>query len=490
MSITPTFFWHDYETWGRDYTRDWPAQFAGIRTDAELNEVGEPVSLFCEPPRDRLPDPESCLITGMTPQACRAQGALPEWQFARTVLDCLGEPGTVGVGYNTIRFDDHFTRFLLWRNLHEPYGREWQNDCGRWDLVDVVRCAYALRPEGLAWPRHPDGRTSFKLEDLARANGLLHDSAHEALSDVRATIALARLLRQRQPRLWDFCLSLRTKQGVKKQLALGQPCWHVSGQYGADRGCLALVFPLATHPTNANEVIVWDLAHDPSELMQLTADDIRLRLFTRQADLPEGVQRLPLKTIHINQSPVVIQNLKILPPALAERWGLNVEQALRHAQSASGLVGEMAGVWPEVFVRPTSGPARGADADLYGGFLNDADRGRLNRLREMSPQDLAQARLGFDDTRLEELVFLYRARNFPSTLSPDEQGRWAQHLRSELLGEQAEAPATEPSEESPLSRYMARLETLNEEAESRGDERQMQLVGELVEWADELSGSL
>ena len=178
-----TFLWHDYETFGINPRRDRPAQFAGIRTDAELNEVGEPLMVYCQPANDYLPDPASCLITGITPQLCLERG-VPEHAFAARIEQLLAEPGTIGVGYNTIRFDDEVTRHLFWRSLIDPYAREWQNDCGRWDLLDVVRMAYALRPDGIVWPTNEDGKPSFKLEDLARANGLLHEVAHDALSDV------------------------------------------------------------------------------------------------------------------------------------------------------------------------------------------------------------------------------------------------------------------------------------------------------------------
>ena len=187
-----TFLWHDYETFGAVPRRDRPSQFAAIRTDAALNEIGEPLMIYCKPAPDYLPSPEATLITGITPQLCLERG-LPEHEFAAQVERAFSQPGTIGVGYNTIRFDDEVTRFLFWRNLIDPYAREWQNECGRWDLLDVVRLTYALRPDGIQWPKKEDGSASFKLEDLAKANGLLHESAHDALSDVRATIAPAAL---------------------------------------------------------------------------------------------------------------------------------------------------------------------------------------------------------------------------------------------------------------------------------------------------------
>ncbi|MBW8723072.1 MAG: exodeoxyribonuclease I, partial [Polaromonas sp.] len=288
-----TFLWHDYETFGINPRRDRPAQFAGIRTDAELNEIGEPLMIYCKPANDYLPDPESCLLTGITPQLCLERG-VAEHEFAAKIEAVLAEPGTIGVGYNTIRFDDEVTRHLFWRNLMDPYAREWQNDCGRWDLLDVVRMCYALRPEGIAWPRKPDERfpddpsvtrPSFKLEDLARANGLMHDAAHDALSDVRATIALARLIRRAQPKLFDFALSLHKKDRVATELGLptspqtAQPFLHVSGMFPPERGCMAVMWPLATHPTNKNELLAWDLSQDPGELPLLDVATLRQRLF-------------------------------------------------------------------------------------------------------------------------------------------------------------------------------------------------------------------
>ena len=319
-----TFYWHDYETFGRQPRRDRPSQFAGIRTDGDLNEIGEPMMLFCQPAPDYLPDPESCLLTGILPQHCLEKG-IAEHAFADAIERELARPDTIGVGYNTIRFDDEVTRHLFWRNLVDPYAREWQNGCGRWDLLDVVRCTWALRPEGLQWPVHEDGRPSFKLEHLTAANGLRHEAAHDALSDVRATIALARLIKQAQPKLWDFCLKLRRKEAVLAETGLDQPreMWrpflHISGMFGPESGCMALVWPLAQHPTNRNEVLVWDLAHDPAPLFEMNAEEIRLRLFTRAADLPKGVLRLPIKSVHINKSPIVVGNLKVLTPALLAR---------------------------------------------------------------------------------------------------------------------------------------------------------------------------
>ena len=427
-----TFLWHDYETFGAQARRDRPAQFAAIRTDAELNEIGAPIMVYCQPASDFLPDPQSCLITGITPQVCLERG-IPEYQFAAQIEQAMAEPGTIGVGYNTIRFDDEITRFMFWRNLIDPYAREWQNGCGRWDLLDVVRATCALRPEGIVWPTKEDGTPSFKLEHLSKANGLVHEAAHDALSDVRATIALARLIRDKQPRLFDFCLALHKKDKVAAEIGLpaAHPFLHISGMFPAVRGCMAVMWPLGIHPTNKNEVLAWDLSSDPGELATLDADTARLRMFSKKEDLPEGVARLPVKSIHLNKSPMVVGNLKTLSAARAAELGIDLDGALLNATAAAALP-DLSKLWAEVYRRPQEA-APDVDEDLYGGFISNNDRRELTQLRALSPQQLAQASYHFDDKRLLELLFRYRARNFPETLSEDEATRWEAHRAARLF---------------------------------------------------------
>jgi len=471
-----TFLWHDYETFGAQPRRDRPAQFAAIRTDADLNEIGEPIMLYCQPAPDFLPDPQSCLITGITPQQCLEWG-VPEYKFAATIEQAFSQPGTIGVGYNTIRFDDEVTRFLFWRNLFDPYAREWQNQCGRWDLLDVVRMTYALRPEGIEWPLREDGKPSFRLEHLAAANGLLHESAHDALSDVRATIGLARLIKQKQPKLWDFCFALHKKDRVADEIGmhllphLRQPFLHVSGMFPAERGCIGLVWPLGTHPTNKNEIIVWDCAYDPSELYGLDADTVRMRMFTRSSELPEGVTRLPIKSVHLNKSPMLVSNLKTLSPAMAERWGIDVEQAKRHAQTAAAGP-DLGALWAQVYHRPGAAEAMDVDEDLYGGFVGKEDRRLLDTMRKESPAKLALMTPPFDDPRLGELVFRYRARNFPQTLSEQEAEHWEAHRAARLFDGAAGARTVE--------QLFGEIDQLSETADERGEE----ILGALYDYAE------
>jgi len=476
---THTFLWHDYETFGAEPRRDRPAQFAAIRTDAELNEIGEPIMLYCQPAPDYLPDPQACLITGITPQHCLQHG-MPEHEFAAAICEAFSEPGTVGVGYNTIRFDDEVTRFLFWRNMIDPYAREWQNGCGRWDLLDVVRMAYALRPDGIAWPRKPDGKPSFRLEDLTRANGLQHEAAHDALSDVRATIAMARLIRSKHPKLFDFCLELRRKDKVASEMGLHleraqrQPVLHVSGMFPAERGCLAVVWPIASHPTNKNEVLVWDCRHDPSELFSLSVDVIRQRMFTRAAEMPEGMTRLPIKSVHLNKSPMLVGNLKTLNPAMAAQWELDLERCMAHARIAAGGP-DMSAIWQQVFQREPAAGATDVDEDLYGGFVSQGDRRKLESLRGDTPARLSSTRPSFEDTRLEELFFRYRARNFPDTLQGEDMQAWEEHRAARLFDGAGGARTIE--------QLFGEIDALSETADERAEE----ILGALYDYAESIA---
>ncbi len=471
---THSFLWHDYETFGAQARRDRPAQFAAIRTDANLNEIGEPINLFCRPANDFLPDPQSCLITHITPQQCLEQG-LAEHEFAARIENALAMSSTIGVGYNTIRFDDEITRFMFWRNLIDPYAREWQNQCGRWDIMDMVRTTYAMRPDGINWPLNDEGKPSFRLEHLTAANGISHTAAHDALSDVRATIALAKLIKEKHPKLFDFCFSLHKKDRVASEIGLpflGKPFLHISGMFGTERGCLAVMWPLAIHPTNKNEVIAWDLQFDPTELQHLDVATIQQRMFSKTDALPEGVSRLPVKSIHLTKSPIVIGNLKTLNVEMAARWNIDMQQVMINADMARDMQSMLhPQLWEQVYARP-SFEAVDVDEDLYGGFISSADRKVLNDLRHMTPPQLASASPHFNDQRLSELLFRYRARNFPNSLSSDEQAIWEEHRCARLLDGQANARTVEM--------YFNEIDQLSENA-SEEDEH---ILGALYDYAE------
>ncbi len=429
---TPTYFWHDYETFGVNPRFDRPSQFAGIRTDMELNVLETEVVEFCQPTLDCLPHPQACLLTGITPQQAEAQG-LPEPAFIHRVLEQLGRPGTCGVGYNSLRFDDEVTRHTAWRNFHDPYAREWQNDCSRWDIIDMVRLTYALRPEGINWPRRDNGAPSFRLEELASANDLEQQRAHDALSDVHATIALARLIRTRQPRLYDFVVANRDKQSARAMLNMAtyEPVVHVSSRFAAEYGCLSLVMPLVAHPRNKNAVLVCDLRADPSSWLDLDAQDLAERIFTPRADLPEDVERAAIKAVHVNRCPVLAP-VKTLSEAQAERLQLNLDECRTHWKMIHQRLAELAPTLVEVFAHNEFDALSDPEQNLYGGFVAPADRRLCDQVLASSAEDFVGMDLPFEDRRLHELLFRFRARHFPDSLNQPERDEWARFLSRRL----------------------------------------------------------
>ncbi|MBP6627691.1 MAG: exodeoxyribonuclease I [Arenimonas sp.] len=426
-----SFLWYDLETFGRDPRRTRMAQFAAIRTDADLNPIGEPISLFCQPANDLLPSPGATMITGITPQRALAEG-LPEHEFMARLADEFMQPMTCAVGYNSIRFDDEFVRFSLYRNFHDAYEREWRNGNSRWDLLDVLRLAEALRPDGLEWPKREDGAPSFKLEHLANANGVREGDAHEALSDVRALIGLARRLKAAQPKLWDYSFELRGKRKVAALLDVANmtPLLHISSRYPASRHCAALVAPIAVHPKIDSRVIVCGLDEDPANLLALSPEDIADRLYTPAADLPEGDRRIPLKEVHTNKCPILLP-LSHLREADFERLGIDRAACLARAEqlrSAPGLAEKVR----RVFGAERAHAPADADAALYDGFPSDADKRLFPRVRSAAVAELAELGPRFDDPRFAELLFRYQARNWPGSLDVAGQQRWDDYRRRRL----------------------------------------------------------
>jgi len=475
-----TFFWHDYETFGADTRRDRPVQFAGIRTTLDLEIIGEPVMFFGKPPREMPPHPEACLITGITPQQAEREGVI-EAEFAARVHEQLAMPGTCGVGYNSLRFDDEITRQMLYRNFYEPYGREWENGNSRWDLIDLVRMCEALRPEGITWPTRDDGSPSFKLEHLATANHLLQERAHDALSDVHALIDLARLIRVRQPRLWDWHYGLRRKQRVFELLDIVNmtPMVHVSSRYPASRHCLAVIAPLALHPSRPGEIIVYDLATDPAELLTLDEDDIADRMFTPRADLPEGIERIPLRTVRANRAPALAP-LSVLKGVDHARLQLDLDRCLAHRETlcaAEGLAEKLRRIFKRAIDLP---PPEDPELALYGAFLPDADKRLLNDVRATPPQQLGSRAFPFRDPRYPELLFRYRARNWPETLDADERARWDAFRRERLTRPGALTGLT-------LEDYFTRIAELRNDPLAQG---KLAVLDQLQAWGDELTAEL
>lgn len=427
-----TLYWHDYETSGASPANDRPWQFAGVRTTPDLEVIGEPLTVFAKPSLDVIPHPTAIRVTGISPYECEAKG-LTEQGFVTRIHDELSEPGTCGVGYNSLRFDDEVTRFSLWRNFYDPYAREYSRGNSRWDLIDIVRAFYALRPDSLNWPKRPDGSPSFKLEDLTMANGLEHGAAHDAMSDVTATLALARALRMADEALFDRLLGQRFKARVEAMVDTHRmtPLVHISGLFGTQSHCLGVIVPLAIHPEFKSDVICADITREP-QFLDMSVEEIKTRLFAKKEALKSPDERPSLMAIKMNRAPVLLPMSEITAEA-AERLSLNGDRLrshlseLRAARDTRGdaFVAECQDVYRSGAKRVDGNP----DTALYGKFIPNADKRLMQEVREASPAELRDRRFVFSDARLPELLFRYRARNWPEILSSDERLQWREHCR-------------------------------------------------------------
>ena len=479
--MAASFLFYDLETFGSDPRRTRIAQFAGVRTDAALKIIEEPISFYVRPADDLLPSPGATMVTGITPQHALREGMVEADAFAR-IAEEMSRPETCTLGWNSLRFDDEFVRHGLFRNFHDPYEREWRGGNSRWDLLDVMRLTHALRPEGIIWPKREDGATSFKLEHLALANNVREGDAHEALSDVVATIGMARKFRDSQPRLWDYALKLRDKKFAASLLdtMAMTPALHISQRYPASRLCAAPVLPLTRHPRFDNRVIVFDLDGDAEALLQLDAEGIADRLYTPAADLPPGEKRIPLKEVHLNRSPALVAWSHLRDEDFNR---LQIDRAAVEATAADlrmhGPV--LAEKMRQVFASERAYEPSDADASIYDGFIADGDKRRLAEVRATPPEHLDKREFGFKDARLPELLFRYRARNWPGTLTQSEQDRWDAYRRRRLSTDLGLSEMTFES-------YQAEIDGLR--VLHAGDGDKQVLLDQLQAWGNNLQATL
>ncbi|MBQ4848816.1 exodeoxyribonuclease I [Pseudoalteromonas sp. MMG012] len=474
---TPSIYWHDYETFGATPQKDRPSQFAGIRTDYDLNIIGEPLIEYCKPAPDYLPHPEACLITGITPQHAQKHGLI-EAEFMAKIHAQFSQPGTCVAGYNSIRFDDEVTRYSLYRNFYDPYEREWQNGNSRWDIIDLVRACYALRPEGIEWPLKEDGTPSFKLEHLTVANGIEHGAAHDALSDVTATIDLAKLIKTKQPKLFNFFFSLKNKKALLDIIDVFnmQPLVHTSSRIPATQGCTTWVAPMSFHPSNKNAIVCFNLTENPQVLLDLSVEELRERLYTKRSDMAEGDLPVGLKLVHVNKCPILAP-AKTLLPENAARLGIDREQCLEHLKILKAHP-ELRDKVAKVFNDPADFSATtNPDYQLYNGFISKADKAKFAVVRDSRPESLSELNIEFEDPKFTTMLFRYRARNWPESLTPNELDAWRKYCQNKLMhGEDHPSISAED--------FMLTLENLVHENE--GNEKNLNILKALYHYAQSL----
>ncbi len=437
---TPSFLFHDYETWGISPQYDYPCQFAAIRTDMSLTPIDTPINIVAKIHPDYLPHPGACLVTGITPQST-LQNGLTEYAFMRQIQQHMSESNTCSIGYNSIKFDDEFTRFSLFRNFYDPYQREWQNGNSRWDIIDLVRACYALRPEGIVWPKNEKGLPSFKLELLTQANGVAHEQAHDALSDVYATIAIAKLIQTSQPKLFAYAYQLRSKHAVVDLLEQHRQTslLYINPFRSAKHGCISFIVPICDHPTNTNATICVDLTKDITPLLTFTDTELQATRYVKREDRTDDTPEFAALEIKHNQCPFIAKT-NTLSEQRAQELALDLAQInarllqLQNALQSADSQQLLARI-KQAFVREFEDKAVDVEASLYsGGFLSNAEKEFCTSIHYATPEELPTIIKSSPTPRLAQLLLRFIARNYPESLtsgqlSSEQQAAWQAHCQ-------------------------------------------------------------
>ncbi len=469
--MSKTFFFYDLETSGLDARYQRIMQFAGQRTDMNLQPIGEPINILVKLSDDILPDPPAILVTGITPQKTLEEG-ISEAEFATILSKQVFTPDTITVGFNNVRFDDEFIRTTLWRNFYDPYEWSWKDGRSRWDFLDVARMTRALRPEGIRWPVREDGKPTNRLELLSAENGLDHAKAHDALSDVEALIAIAKLIKEKQPKLFEYLLNLRDKKEVMKLVNLEnpQPFVYSSGRYSGEFQHTTVAFPIAPG-ARAGSILVYDLRFEPSDFADLSQEEIAKTLFAPyQERKKEDFKAIPVKELMYNRCPAVAPLGVIQDEKTWQNISLDqktVEKHLVNLQNNQGLIDKVAVAFASREAYPK---AEDVEGQLYDSFAQDKDRAKVEAVRNADEKALVDFHPDFIDERLPELLLRYKARNFPSVLSKDEQETW-------------EAYKTEKFKQN-VGKFSQNLQSL---AQARTDEGAQFLLQELQLWAENIA---
>ena len=475
--MSSTFLWYDLETFGLHNALDRIAQFAAMRTDEDFEPVEDPLVLYCRITPDYVPDPMSCLLTGITPKTTLERG-IPEHEFIGRIQQEFARPGTCVVGFNNLGFDDEFIRNTLYRNIYDPYYREWAGGNSRWDIINLMRVARDLRPEGLVWPDKKNGNPSFRLEDLSAANGIVHEEAHDALADVRATISLAALVERTQPKLFTYVYEHRKKDRIKAKIDLFEKpvLLYTSDTLTSPSGCTAPIIPLAGDPHNQNAILAFDLRGDPGQLIDLTVDAIRHRTFTSSERLSPDTPRIPLMKIQVNKAPV-LSPTGVLDDDAAKRLDIDLELAEERAQLLRKHP-ELTQKIMDVFRRQEAPRRRDPELEIYSGFFPDSDKEKMAELRAAEPQEMLRRRFDFEDPRSPPLLWRMVCRNYPDSLDETTGREWRSFCASRLLF---------PPDRM-INDFHFYTRKIREYSESRETSPREQLIlKDLQEWADTIS---
>ena len=472
--MTPNFVFYDYETTGIDPAMDRPIQFAACRATSDFQAIDQH-EFKCKLAGDVIPSPGATLVHGLSPVPLQREG-VTEREFAQRINDVFCDSPQIIMGYNTASFDDPFTQHLLYRNFYDPYQWQYADGNKRYDLIVAIRAAYLFANDVITWPER-DHQISMKLEDLAPANGIEHLQAHDALGDTLATRDLAAQLAAGAPDLWQECLSMSDKKVVQQRIRDAMEghgaLVMIDALFGRERGYAGLVYPIGANPNNPNEIWCIDLGMDLAPLAELSIEELRTYLYLPKSEREPGMPRVPFKRIRTNRACALfpLEKLAQHPQALEiagiKREHFKAQRDWCRLQPNSHWMGIAEALLVNEFP-----PSNWADAQLFDGMFSRNDGAKLRQVRTSEPVDLMADAPSFDDPRLNAMLPLYLARNFPEHLGPRARREWTKYCSARWQG-------TIKGRGMTLARY---TDEMHEMAGRELSEAQQQLLFELETW--------
>ncbi|MDA8561631.1 exonuclease domain-containing protein [Gammaproteobacteria bacterium] len=392
-----TFLFYDIESTGLNKSFDQVLQFAGIRTDKDLNEI-ERYELKVKLNPDIIPSPFATITHRISVK--NNQDNISEYEAIKKIHSWINQPNTKSLGYNTLGFDDEFLRFSFFKNLLPPYSHQYANNCGRLDLYPMTAMYYLFKNEILNWPKI-ENKISLKLEQLNNANNLAKGQAHDAMVDVEATLKLAREFKK-ESKMWDYLIGFFNKNEdiARSNLLKNSPALYFNGYLGHDNNFQCPVIFLGQHKYYKNQSI-W-LRLDSTKLIETTQETIQNTTQIIRKKPGEPGFLLPIKKRYLNY----LTKERLDQTEINELWLKNNSETLKAIAS-----------YHTNFIYPTYQNVD-IDSSLYlNGFKNSNEEKFCRDFHKAPDKEKTKIIDKAPNQNLKKQAIRILGRNFPENLS-------------------------------------------------------------------------
>ncbi|VFP83850.1 exodeoxyribonuclease I [Buchnera aphidicola] len=424
--INKSFIFYDYETFGLNISLDKVAQFCSIETDNDFKFIRKKTILFCYPPIDYLPDPNSILITKILPQYTQQYG-LNEYCFTKKIYDIFSQKNSCIIGYNNINFDNLITRNIFYRNLLDPYEWSWKNGNFSWDVLNIVRAFYIFYPKTMLWYRKINGTVSFKLSDITSINNIIHINAHDAYSDVMATFLIVQFLYKKNKKFFLFLYKISHKKFILNFISqnYNKPFFYLSSFFGSKNNNFGCIMILGMHPKFNNNLIIINLSINFKKIFHLYSYCVRDKLKIHQL-FDCGIQ-----VVCINKSPLFF-SYNSLSKQDCKRLNINYSRCQKNFFLLKNNTLLKNWILSFFLKSEKNEVDDNVDLMLYKNFFNSSDKMLFSFIHSHVPLQWINWYPEFIDTRIKEIFFRLKARNFIKLLNFNEIKRWQLYCKHKI----------------------------------------------------------